>query len=135
MSTFFTRLGKNKIDAEINEFGELNSIDFSGRGLEVKYKKGKTRREQERSKYKITGPVPLGTTYPTPYDRESLIKFEYKPSSWYSYPFVSVLITVIAIVIDTFCYLSMFDYGRSSSRMDNFYILISTLGAAIAIDS
>lgn len=134
MSTFFTRLGKNKIDAEINEFGELNSIDFSGKDLEVKYKRNKTWRQLERAQYKITGPVPLGTTYPTPYDRESLIKFEYKPNSWYSYPFASVIITIIAIVIDTFCYLSMFDYGRSTSRMDNFYILISTIGAAIAID-
>ena len=134
MAHFYSRLSNNQLDTEINEFGDLDSLDFKSRDIEIKYRKGKSWREIERARYKTTGIAQLGTTYPTPYDRESLIKKEYLPNSWYGYPFATFAITLIAVIIDTFCYLSMFGYGRSYSRMENFYILISTLGAAIAID-
>lgn len=134
MHSFFSKIGRNKIDTEIDEFGNLKAFEFSNRKIGIKYKRNKTWREIERAQYKTTGISQLGTTYPTPYDRESLIKKEYQPAHWYSHPLSTFFITVIAIVIDVFCYLSMFEYGKAPGKMENFYILISTIGAAIAID-
>ena len=68
------KINKNGLDAEIDEFGDLNSLDIENNKVKFSFRKGMNSKAIERTMYDKTGINQLGTTYPNPYDREELIK-------------------------------------------------------------
>ncbi len=134
MSKFSGNYDKNTIDAEIDEYGDLTSIEIGTPIFGAKYHKGINKKERERNNYNTTGITQLGTIYPTPYNREDLIKKEFMETCWYRKTWCSLLITAVVIVIDVICYLLMFQSFVSEDQDYNIQSMMSAVGAAVAID-
>lgn len=121
-----------RIDAEINDYGEIESFELSGNGSSFKYSKSGKRKKL--NKYNRTGVHTLGTTYPDPYDREELLKQEYKNSNWYSSKVAVIFFTLSAIIIDFCCYVNLFELAAGNSGEIGFMEMLAAFGAAAAID-
>ncbi len=121
-----------KVDTEIDDFGNINSFEFSNSGIDVKYKKGGKRNELK--KYNRTGIHTLGTTYPNPCDREELLEREYKNSNWYTSNAAVIVITILAIIVDFCCYINLFELAVGYSGKVGIMEMLAALGAAAAID-
>lgn len=135
MHKFSGRAGSNSIDTEINEFGELTSLEAGHGNTRIYYKRFADWRVVQKKFYKTTGIHALGTTYPCPYDREDMIKREFSPIHWYCKPAATVIITLLAIIIDCCCYYNLFKGDRNSySSSSPFAMFLAVIGAAVAID-
>lgn len=122
-----------RINAEIDDYGKIDSFQFKGPNTGFLYKKTISK-EQERKKYYTTGTHTLGTTYPRPYDRRELIKKEFMTNNWYSQAVWVIIFTVLAIVVDTFCYITLFEIKLADEEGTAFIQIVSCIGAALAID-
>lgn len=131
MEDFKMKINQNGLDAEIDEFGDLNSVSFENNRVKFGFRKRLTPKAIERKKYDKTGIGQLGTTYPSCYDREELIKLSKKPANFYRRDWVTVAATLFVIVIDFFCYLFML--AEKQNTKDYKIFLIAT-GIAVAID-
>ena len=120
----------NGLDAEIDEFGELNSIKVDTHKVKFGYKKGLNTKERERKKYKKTGIPQLGTTYPMPYDREEVIRLFGKEINIYRRNWFVILFTLLVMALDFCCYMLML----ANLKVDYKYILVA-IGVAIAVDA
>lgn len=125
---FFTK----RIDAEIDEYGNISSFEFDGDHVGVKYST-KNKRALERRHYYTTGVHTLGTTYPRPYGREELLSKEYKHRNWYTKNATTIFFTILAIVIDAVCYYNLLEMAKGNNPV-GFMDIIAAIGAAVAID-
>ena len=121
-----------KVDTEIDDFGNINSFEFSNSGIDVNYKKGGKRNELK--KYNRTGIHTLGTTYPNPCDREELLEREYKNSNWYTSNTAVIFFTIAAIIVDFCCYINLFELAVGYSGSIGVMESLAAFGAAAAID-
>lgn len=124
----------NKVDAEIDEYGELSSFAAGGIGWEARVHKNKTEKETEREKYQYTGIQQLGTSYPNPYTRDQLIKLKFGNSTIFQSPLASFIVTVLAIIIDLCCYILLIQGHAGTGQDLAFQDYLPAVGAAIAID-
>lgn len=135
MFKFSGRVKENKLDTEIDEFGDIKSIDVENDNVEVSYKRDFNPKAIERLKYDRTGISQLGTTYPQTYDREEFIKLSKKPLNWYCSDLALILITSFIVIVDFMCYLFMLNNQQTKNGEDfNYSILLVAIGIAIAID-
>lgn len=135
MFKFRGKVKENKLDTEIDEFGDLKSLDIETDNVKVSFRRDLNIKALERLKYDKTGISQLGTTYPISYDREELIKFSKKPINWYCYNFALIIITLFIIVVDFICYLVMLSNQLTASGQDfDPQLYLVAIGIAVAID-
>ncbi len=134
MISIKSKIHGNKVDAEIDEYGDLSSFATSGIGWEARVHKNKTEKEMERDEYQYTGIQQLGTSYPNPYTRDQLIKLKFGNSTIFQSAIVSFVVTTCAIIIDMICYTLLIQGSVDINTDLSIQDYLPALGAAIAID-
>lgn len=134
MISIKSKIHGNKVDAEIDEYGDLSSFATSGIGWEARVHKNKTEKEMERDEYQYTGIQQLGTSYPNPYTRDQLIKLKFGNSTIFQSSIVSIVVTIFAIIIDMICYILLIQGSVGIDTDLGVQDYLPALGAAIAID-
>ncbi len=124
----------NKVDAEIDDYGDLSSFSIGGLGWEARVKKEETDKESERKKYQYTGIQQIGTSFPIPYTRDQLIKKRFESGSWLNKSWFATLITLLAVAIDAVCYGLLIEQSLPDDADMRWLDLLPAVGAAIAID-
>lgn len=117
------------VSIELDEFGSINSFNVKSKKFKTIFEKAKSVKLVDRLKYYTTGIPQLGTTYPIPPDREDLINRENKPYPWYCRPWWGILVSILAMVIDSFCFYMLFDF-----YLPDTFTIVSAIGAAVAVD-
>lgn len=134
---FQGKVKKNELDAgldtEIDEFGDIQSLNVDSPIVKFHFRRNLNLKAIERLSYDRTGISQLGTTYPTTYDREEFISLSKKPLNWYGYNIAAIVATLFIVVVDFFCYLTMFASQNADQDFDQKLILVA-IGIAIAID-
>lgn len=130
MYQFNLRTKPNELDAEIDEFGDLTSLNVGTESVKFEFKKRKSAKAIDRKKYNRTGIPQLGTTYPNSYDREEFIKLSKNPFPFYKTTWFSTVITFFIILVDLFCYTLMLD----NISVGEVTVPLVALGIALAID-
>lgn len=133
MFDFKAKVKNNELDAEIDEFGDLQSIDIENDKVKFNFKRRLSPKALDRKKYNRTGIMQFGTTYPNSYDREELIDVSRKTFLWYRNAPAIFFLTLAIIAIDFTCYITMFTGEVALENLEPATVLIS-LGIAIAID-
>lgn len=128
------KLNENKVDAEIDDYGEFSTIEASGSTWEAKVNKSKTDKEEEREKYYYTGIQQVGTSYPNPYMRDQLIKLRFANKTLIKHPAFAIAVTIIAIVVDVVCYGLLIEENIPANEQMQLSDYLPAIGAAIAID-
>lgn len=128
------KVKKNELDTEIDEFGELQSVDIKNDKVKISFKRKINPKIRERKKYNKTGISQLGTTYPNPYDREEFIELSKKPINLYRYPLVLASLTILVILVDFICYTVMLAGQKSVYENFNNQLYLVAAGIAVAID-
>ncbi|MCI9618119.1 MAG: hypothetical protein HFG31_09065 [Eubacterium sp.] len=131
MNELKMRINQNGLDAEIDEFGDLNSLRIENSKIKFGFKKRMNPKAVERSMFDKTGISQLGTTYPSCYDREQLIKLSKKTPTLYKRGWITIIATLFVIFVDICCYLFMLSENQNSS---DYRIILIAVGMAIAID-
>ncbi len=125
------KINKNGLDAEIDEFGDLNSLDIENNKVKFSFRKGMNSKAIERTMYDKTGINQLGTTYPNPYDREELIKLSKKPTNMYKRGWITIIATLFVLIVDFCCYVFMLTEKQGSK---DYKIFLIAIGTTIAVD-
>lgn len=128
------KLKENKVDAEIDDYGEFSTLEAGGSTWEAKVHKSKTEKELERDEYQYTGIQQLGTSYPNPYTRDQLIKLKFANDLSFKHPVVAFAVTIIAVIIDVVCYGLLIEENIPANETMQFIDYLPAIGAAIAID-
>lgn len=128
-SKFNTQIDDKDFSIELDELGDVNSFHVKTKRLGAWFEKSKSIKTIDKLKYYTTGIPQLGTTYPIPPDREDLINRENRPYPWYCRPWWGILVSILAIIIDSFCFYMLFDY-----YLPDMFTIVSAIGAAIAVD-
>ncbi len=128
-SNFNAQIDDNNFSIELDEFGSVDSFNVKTGRVRAWFEKAKSIKLIDKMKYYTTGIPQLGTTYPIPPDREDLINQENRPYPWYCRPWWGILVSVFAIIIDSFCFYMLFDY-----YLPDMFTIVSAIGAAIAVD-
>lgn len=126
-----TKYGSFSLDTD--ETGNIESwnLNSSPHSLKIKYSKKIHRKNKERKKFMTSGISQIGPTYPIPLDREELIDFEFKKDQWYCREYISIASLIIAVLVDSMCYYTLF----ARENMDIIQTIISIAGAVLAIDA
>lgn len=134
MISIKSKVHGNKVDAEIDEYGELSTFAAGGIGWEARVHKNKTEKEIERDEYQYTGIQQLGTSYPNPYTRDQLIKLRFGNSTIFQNRIVSFIVTCLAVAIDFVCYALLIQNSVGNAENLSGKDYLPAIGAAIAID-
>ncbi len=128
------KIKENKVDAEIDDYGDFSAFEAGGANWEAKVHKSKTEKEFERDEYQYTGIQQIGTSFPNPYTRDQLIKLKFANNTIFQDSIVAIIVTIIAVVIDVICYGLLIEENIPADESMNILDYLPALGAAIAID-
>lgn len=124
----------NKISAELDQNGEIKSLEAKINGIRAWIRKKPSKKEIDRLKFDITGIPQLATDAPFPPDREELTEKEFSTKTLCFKPWFTGVVTVAAIIFDFFCYYGMFQalVGTRDPLQLGHYL--AAIAAAMAID-
>ena len=129
-------IDENKVSAELDENGELTYFQVKSQRFNTKYKKEEEKRIRDKKKFNITGIPQLGVDAPHPYDRGELIDKEFSTKPLLRRGWFSLLVTLGAVILDTICYLQIFEGFTTDTDVDVNVAttLLAAVAAAFSID-